>query len=251
MKKTMSGFTVVELLIVVVVIAIIATISAVAYSGMQGKARESKALAAAKQATTDIQVYKARNGAYPISLAVAGVQAPPNITFEYNRTDNWFCLLASTTGDSVKAGVGSAGRCGGLKADYFNNTALSGSPSLTRSDSNIDFDWGLNSPGSGVNQDNFSARWTGFITAPTTDNYTIHLFYDDNFRLYLNNTLVADRWGTGCCAWNTISYSFTAGKTVPIRVEMAEFGGGAGARVHWSYTGQTQIAVPSPALSQQ
>ncbi len=42
MRKTSSGFTIVELLIVIVVIAILASIAIVAYSGIQNRARNSK-----------------------------------------------------------------------------------------------------------------------------------------------------------------------------------------------------------------
>lgn len=42
MKKTTSGFTIVELLIVIVVIAILAAISIVAYTGIQARAKDSK-----------------------------------------------------------------------------------------------------------------------------------------------------------------------------------------------------------------
>lgn len=42
MNKSKSGFTIVELLIVIVVIAILAAISIVAYSGVQQRARDSK-----------------------------------------------------------------------------------------------------------------------------------------------------------------------------------------------------------------
>lgn len=41
MKKTTSGFTIVELLIVIVVIAILAAISVVAYTGVQARSRDS------------------------------------------------------------------------------------------------------------------------------------------------------------------------------------------------------------------
>lgn len=42
MKKTRAGFTIVELLIVIVVIAILAAITVVAYSGIQERARNAK-----------------------------------------------------------------------------------------------------------------------------------------------------------------------------------------------------------------
>ena len=34
----------------------------------------------------------------------------------------------------------------GLKAEFFTNVDLSGPPALTRTDANVDFDWGTNSP---------------------------------------------------------------------------------------------------------
>lgn len=39
MRKSVSGFTIVELLIVIIVIAILATISVVAYNGVQQRAK--------------------------------------------------------------------------------------------------------------------------------------------------------------------------------------------------------------------
>lgn len=48
-RAKQTGFTIVELLIVIVVIAILATISIVAYSGMQARANDSKMRAAINQ----------------------------------------------------------------------------------------------------------------------------------------------------------------------------------------------------------
>jgi hypothetical protein len=49
------------------------------------------------------------------------------------------------------------------RAEYYNNDKLSGEPVLVRNDTELQFDWGSNSPGPGVNQDNFSVRWTGAL----------------------------------------------------------------------------------------
>lgn len=65
--RTNRGFTIVELLIVIVVIAILAAITIVAYSGVQARSR-----VAAKESTVDalkkkMEAYRVINDAYPIS----------------------------------------------------------------------------------------------------------------------------------------------------------------------------------------
>lgn len=65
-KRTkLSGFTIVELLIVVVVIAILATISVVAYSGIQDKAEASRTAAAVRSYRDALVLYKQDKGVYP------------------------------------------------------------------------------------------------------------------------------------------------------------------------------------------
>ncbi len=59
------GFTIVELLIVIVVIAIIAAISVVAYGGMQERARDSKRTSDFAVMNKAVRLYYADNGAYP------------------------------------------------------------------------------------------------------------------------------------------------------------------------------------------
>lgn len=61
----MIGFTIVELLIVVVVIAILASISIVAYIGIQGRATEAAILSEVSQWKKLFVAYKAVNGSYP------------------------------------------------------------------------------------------------------------------------------------------------------------------------------------------
>ena len=59
------GFTIVELLIVIVVIAILATITIAAYNGIQQRANNTQRIAAAKQWYDSIVEYPAANQAYP------------------------------------------------------------------------------------------------------------------------------------------------------------------------------------------
>src|SRR5678815_5023963 len=49
----------------------------------------------------------------------------------------------------------------GLKAEYFANKTLAGTPVVTRIDREVSFDWGMLSPAPGIPVDDFSARWTG------------------------------------------------------------------------------------------
>lgn len=64
-KHKQLGFTIVELLIVIVVIAILATISIVAYSGIQGRARDSGRMSDMKTIIKALEIYKINNGTYP------------------------------------------------------------------------------------------------------------------------------------------------------------------------------------------
>lgn len=67
--KRQSGFTIVELLIVIVVIGILAAIVIVAYNGIQNRARQVKAESDITNAQKLIEAYYAINGIYPVTAS--------------------------------------------------------------------------------------------------------------------------------------------------------------------------------------
>jgi len=70
-SRRREGFTLVELLIVIVVIAILAAITIVAYGGVTEKARVATLQSDLSQAKTFMESYLAENGQYPPDLATA------------------------------------------------------------------------------------------------------------------------------------------------------------------------------------
>lgn len=69
MVKNDKGFTLVELLIVIVIIAILAAITIVAYNGMQDRARYSVMKSDLGSIQQAVELYHAENGSYPSSGA--------------------------------------------------------------------------------------------------------------------------------------------------------------------------------------
>lgn len=65
LKNKSKGFTIVELLIVIVVIGILATLVIVTFSGIQQKARNSQRETDVNALTSHIEAYYAQTGNYP------------------------------------------------------------------------------------------------------------------------------------------------------------------------------------------
>lgn len=68
-RKKERGFTIVELLIVIVVIGILAGITIVAYSGITAKANATKAQTNAAALQKVLEAYNADNASYPATIA--------------------------------------------------------------------------------------------------------------------------------------------------------------------------------------
>ena len=82
------GFTIVELLIVIVVIGILAAITIVSFNGVQNRAKQAAAQTAVAQANKKIIAYAVQNSdQYPPDLATAGVvNGDTTFQYSYNNT---------------------------------------------------------------------------------------------------------------------------------------------------------------------
>jgi prepilin-type N-terminal cleavage/methylation domain-containing protein len=69
MRQKQTGFTIVELLIVIVVIAILAAITIVAYNGIQQRTKNTAIIDAASKAQRMIDAYIVANNNYPYSAS--------------------------------------------------------------------------------------------------------------------------------------------------------------------------------------
>lgn len=102
-NRAHSGFTIVELLIVIVVIAVLAAIIMVSYNGIQQSAHASAARSGVTQATKKAMTYAIENAdQYPGSLSVVGIASNNSITYQYT-VDNagsprTFCVTATSGG---------------------------------------------------------------------------------------------------------------------------------------------------------
>ncbi len=122
----------------------------------------------------------------------------------------------------------------GLQGDYFNNTGLSGTPTLTRNDREINFRWTLYSPHPDINYDFYSARWTGKLKSPETGKFKIGIEGNDGYRLYLDGKLLIDKWKSQTYSTKLVDYHFEKDKEYEIRVEFYESSGSAWFKLVWN-----------------
>ena len=113
--------------------------------------------------------------------------------------------------------------------EFFNNERLAGSPTVTRYDAAIDFDWGLGCPDSRITADRFSVRWTRNLWL-ATGTYRFTVTVDDGVRLWVDNVLLIDEWREQPTSTFSKDLSLGAGSH-RVRMEYFEMTGMALARL--------------------
>lgn len=132
----------------------------------------------------------------------------------------------------VKPANGFSGH--GLYAEYFDNLNLSGKPVLTRVDSVMQQFWWRGFPGTEISKHYFSMRWTGIITPPATGMYEIGITTYGKNRLYLDDSLIIDKWSSDrIIVPKAKTFFMERGKEYKIEVDYADSVDYAGIRLQW------------------
>ncbi len=123
--RTYKGFTIVELLIVIVVIGILAAISVVAYGTVQTRSRDSVRQQDVKAIVKALELYYVQNGQYPSGATYTPGSTSINGSWSTTSDGSWSNLAAvlapyanklpSVTG----ATSGTPAISGGNNYDYF------------------------------------------------------------------------------------------------------------------------------------
>jgi hypothetical protein len=74
---------------------------------------------------------------------------------------------------------------GGLRGEYFDDREFT-QLKLTRIDSTINFDWGVNAPDQSMAPDTFSIRWSGWLKVTQSGEYEFYTVTDDGVRVWVD-----------------------------------------------------------------
>lgn len=125
MRKSSSGFTIVELLIVIVVIAILAAITIVAYNGIQSRARDAQRAQDVKTIAKALELYYIDKGAYPNYYNYTPGSTAINSGWSTTADGSWSNLITalkpyvSTLPVAVGTTSATPAITGGNNYDYF------------------------------------------------------------------------------------------------------------------------------------
>jgi beta-glucosidase len=123
--------------------------------------------------------------------------------------------------------VDAACRTPGLKAEHFDGPDLAGT-AQNAVEKNARAAWQEGGH-------NASARWTGYLKAPRSGDYSLRYLSNAGYRIWIDGKLVVDAWDvTDSPSIEAGKAKLQAGKTVPIRIEAVQRGARGDQKLVWS-----------------
>jgi hypothetical protein len=150
---------------------------------------------------------------------------------------------AGASGSRLSGGNGQ-----GLQGEYFANQTLTGTPQFSQIDQTIAFTWGSVAPDPSLPVDHFSVRWTGKVQPYASETYTFETETDDGVRLWVNGSLLVDKWVDQTDVKNSGTIALSAGVKYDIKLEYYDDTGNALANLRWSSPTTAYGIIPETQL---
>jgi hypothetical protein len=152
----------------------------------------------------------------------------------------WSVLIQKST-------LSETGRGTGLKGTYFDGEDLT-TETYSRIDGTVNFDWKNNMPAPGIQDGNYSVRWTGQVEPSFTETYTFYTDAHGGTRLWVNGQLIIDNWQAHNRTVQQGSITLEAGKRYDIKLEYSETNGVGAVQLLWESPSQAKDVIPQNQL---
>lgn len=113
----------------------------------------------------------------------------------------------------------------GFRGDYFTNMKFENEPANQRVDDSINFNYGYKGPLEGFPDDRFSIRWKSYYLPESDEDLMITVGGDDGYRLWINDSIVAQHWGNHSYSQRSVSYPVFKGKNYKFRLDYFDSAG--------------------------
>ena len=156
---------------------------------------------------------------------------------------------SSSGGGTGTVGTGSTGTTG-LFGHYYDGVDFV-TLKQEQLDANLDFDWGANSPTTGVGADFFSVRWNGWLQPTTSNTYSLVASGADGFRVTVAGNVVIDKLSgnSGFTTATSAPLQLWQTQQYPIVVEtVARKSGSASFHLAWQTNGGSAVVIPTTNL---
>ncbi|MFT4092464.1 MAG: glycoside hydrolase family 3 C-terminal domain-containing protein [Niabella sp.] len=111
----------------------------------------------------------------------------------------------------------------GIRAEYFDNDKLEGRPVLIKTEKEINHQWNEGeAPYPGLRTTHYTARYTTYITSPKTETLSFETQGDDGYRVFINDSIVVDKWGHNNSRPNPFKLPVEKNKTYKIQVDFRQ-----------------------------
>ncbi|MCF6405194.1 PA14 domain-containing protein [Chitinophaga filiformis] len=166
--------------------------------------------------------------------------------------------------DNYASNVYSIGNCGntfpddvngngvGLRGEYFKGRKFE-TKLFERTDPTINFnnidEINQNLPAGAAQLGNdFSVRWTGRVKVASSGRYRFSTNSDDGVRVYLNDTLIIDRWNDHGNTKDTAWVNLVADQLYNIKAEYYQARGRVIMKLQWRPLATTEVVIPTASL---